>query len=70
MSNIRRGRVVDHHGSWLLGRDTGVPGVAMPADPQVGERYRFEDVPGVTTESDRVEEDGLRAASAAGCSPA
>lgn len=60
VSNIRRGRVVDHHGSWLLGRDTDVPGVAMPADPQVGERYRFEDVPGVTTESDRVEEHGLR----------
>jgi hypothetical protein len=62
VSNInRRGKVVNHHGSWLYGRDTDVPGVAMPADPKVGDQYRFEDVPGVTTESNRVEETGLRA---------
>jgi hypothetical protein len=61
VSNIRRGKVVNHRGSWLYGRDTDVPGVAMPADPKVGDQYRFEDVPGVTTESNRVEETGLRA---------
>jgi hypothetical protein len=52
---------VNHHGSWLYGRDTDVLGVAMPADPQVGDQFRLEDVPGVTTESDRVEEAGMRA---------
>jgi hypothetical protein len=61
VDNLRRGKVVDHDGSWLYGRDTDVLGVAMPADPQVGDQFRFEDVPGVTTESDRVEETGLRA---------
>jgi hypothetical protein len=61
VDNYRRGRVVDHHGSWLFGRDTDVPGVAMPADPELGDQWRFEDVPGVTTESDRVEETGMRA---------
>jgi hypothetical protein len=60
VSNIRHGKVVDHAGSWLFGRDTDVPGVAMPADPQVGDQFRPEDVPGITTESDRVEELGLR----------
>jgi hypothetical protein len=60
VDNLRRGRVVNHHGTWLYGRDTDVLGVAMPADPQVGVQYRFEDVPGVTTESNRVEESGLR----------
>jgi hypothetical protein len=60
VSNIRRGKVVNHHGSWLYGRDTDVPGVAMPAEPKVGDQYRFEDVPGVTAESNRVEEAGLR----------
>ncbi len=61
VDNIRRGKVVNHHGSWLFGRDTDVPGVAMPADPKLGDQYRLEDVPGITTESDRVEETGMRA---------
>jgi hypothetical protein len=61
VDNIRRGRVVNHHGSWLYGRDTDVLGVIMPADPHLGAQWRSEDVPGVTTESDRVEETGLRA---------
>ena len=61
VDNIRRGKVVNHSGSWLYGRDTDVPGVAMPADPKVGDQYRFEDVPGITAESNRVEEAGMRA---------
>ena len=61
VDNYRRGKVVNHDGSWLYGRDTDVLGVAMPADPQLGDQWRFEDVPGVTTESDRVEETGMRA---------
>jgi hypothetical protein len=61
VDNYRRGRVVNHEGSWLYGRDTDVLGVAMPAEPKLGDQWRFEDVPGVTTESDRVEETGMRA---------
>lgn len=61
VDNIKNGKVTDHDGTWLLGKDTDVPGVAMPADPKLGDHYRFEDVPGVTTESNRVEEVGLRA---------
>ena len=61
VDNIRDGKVVDHRGSWLYGRDTEVLGVAMPADPKLDTRYRLEDVPGITTESDRVEETGARA---------
>lgn len=49
------GKVVGHKGAWRYGRDTDVLGVAMPARPQVGTAFRFEDVPGITTESDRVE---------------
>lgn len=60
VDNIRRGRIVDHHGSWLYGRNTDVLGVIMPPNPQVGDQWRSEDVPGITTESDRVEETGLR----------
>jgi len=60
VDNLRGGKVVDHAGTWLHGRDTDVPGVAMPADPKVGDQYRFEDVPAITVESNRVEEAGLR----------
>jgi len=60
VDNLRDGRVVDHGGTWLYGRVTDVLGVAMPAAPGVGDQYRFEDVPGITTESTRVEEVGLR----------
>jgi hypothetical protein len=60
VNEIHRGKVVGHGGSWLLGRDTDVPGLIMPADPQVGDLFRPEDVPGITTESDRVEETGMR----------
>ena len=34
VSNIENGKVVDHHGTWLFGKDTDVPGVAMPARSQ------------------------------------
>jgi hypothetical protein len=61
VDNIRRGRVVDHKGSWLFGKHTDVAGVAMPANPKLGDQWRFEDVPGITTESNRLEETGLRA---------
>ena len=61
VNNLRNGKVIDHNGTWLLGRQTDVPGVAMPGDPQLGDQYRFEDVPGVTAESNRVEEVGMRA---------
>jgi len=61
VDNIEHGRVVDHHGSWLYGRDTKVLGVAMPARPQLGMQWRLEDVPRITVESDRIEEVGMRA---------
>ena len=61
VKNIRNGRVVDTKGSWLFGKDTDVPGVIMPAEPKLDARFRSEDVPGITTESDKIEETGLRA---------
>ena len=64
VDNIRRGRVVDHDGSWLYGRDTQVLGVAMPPSPALGMQWRLEDVPRITVESDRVEEVGMRARAA------
>lgn len=54
VDNYRNGKVVNHNGTWLYGRHTDTMGVAMGASPRVGDRWRFEDVPGVTTESNRV----------------
>ena len=45
VDNIRNGHVVDHHGSWLFGRDTQVIGVLMHADPHVGRHWKSEDAP-------------------------
>jgi hypothetical protein len=64
VDHMRRGRVVGHEGSWLYGRDTHVLGVAMPPHPTLGLQWRLEDVPRITTESDRVEEVGMRARAA------
>jgi uncharacterized membrane protein YkoI len=47
-------KVVGHSGAWLYGVQTKVPGVIMPADPKVGDTFRPEDVPSITTEDDEV----------------
>ena len=54
VDNVRDGRVVDHGGSWLFGRDTNRIGVLMPAHPGRGHRWLSEDAPPITVEHDRV----------------
>ena len=60
VKNLRNGKVVNRKGTWLFGRDTDRLGVAMPAEPKLGQQWRLEDVPGTTMESNRLEETGLR----------
>ena len=40
------GNIVSHNGAWRAG-DGNSPGIMMPADPQVGMRYKQEVAPGV-----------------------
>jgi hypothetical protein len=54
VDNLRDGEVVDHHGSWLFGRDTDKLGTLMPADPRVGDHWRSEIAPPITVERDRM----------------
>lgn len=54
VDNIRNGHVVDHHGSWIFGRDTNKLGVLMPAHPHRGDRWMSEDAPPITVEHDRM----------------
>jgi len=60
VKNLKNGRVVNTDGTWLYGKDTNRLGVAMPNEPKLGQQWNFEDVPGLTTESNRVEEIDLR----------
>ena len=54
VDEYKNGEVTGHSGAWLLGKDTQTPGVLMPAHPQVGDKFRSEDVPNITTEEDEV----------------
>ena len=46
--------MIGHAGSWLFGKDTGTPGVLLPAHPKVGDRFKSEDVSRVINEEDEV----------------
>ena len=49
VDNYVNGVVANHSGTWLAGKD-GPPGMIMPADPQVGDVYRPENIPGLVFE--------------------
>ena len=48
------GKVTGHEGSWLLGKDTPAPGVMMPAQPKLGQKWRSEDVSNDISEIDEI----------------
>jgi hypothetical protein len=54
VDEYRDGKVVSHSGAWLFGQDAPRIGVLMPAHPQVGGKFRSEDVPRITWENDQV----------------
>ena len=54
VDNYKDGKVGDHHGAWLYGKDTQHMGVVMPAHPRVGLKFKSEAVGKVTTENDTV----------------
>jgi hypothetical protein len=54
VDTYKDGKVSGHSGAWLLGRDTKTPGVLLPANPQAGDAFQSEAVPGITVEDDVV----------------
>jgi len=54
VDNYVNGQFANHDGSWLFGVNTNTVGLFLPAGPSVGQKFRSEDVPGITTESDEV----------------
>ena len=55
--NFKDGAIADTHGTWIAGRD-GPAAMIMPADPQVGDVYRPENIPGFVFEEVTVESVG------------
>jgi len=49
VANYADGVLDNHDGTWLAGKD-GPPGMIMPADPQVGDVWRPENIPGFVFE--------------------
>ncbi|MDQ5839631.1 MAG: hypothetical protein M3537_00430, partial [Chloroflexota bacterium] len=49
VDNYSDGRIANHSGAWLAGED-GPPGMIMPANPQEGDRFRPENIPGLVFE--------------------
>jgi hypothetical protein len=47
--NFKDGAIADTHGTWIAGKD-GPAAMIMPADPQVGDVYRPENIPGLIFE--------------------
>lgn len=54
VDEYKDGKVIGHEGTWLLGKDTQIPGVIMPARPKVGDKFKVEDVSKEIHEDDEV----------------
>ena len=54
VNTYKDGKISGHSGAWLLGKDTKIPGVLLPAHPKVGDKFSSENVPGITREDDEV----------------
>jgi len=53
VNNYEEGKLVDHEGAWLYGKDGALPGIWIKANPQIGEIYLQEYLEGKA--EDRVE---------------
>jgi hypothetical protein len=54
VDNYENGKVANHEGAFRYGEETDTLGVAMPANPTVGDEFSFEDVPDVALERNTV----------------
>src|SRR5207249_12069129 len=54
VDNYENGKLVDHAGSWLAGKNGAAPGIIMPANPVVGQTFNQENAPGVAQDQSRV----------------
>jgi hypothetical protein len=60
------GEIVGHDGQWQAGKDGAEPGLFMPADPKVGDRFEQERAPGVAEDRSTVVSAGVGVKTPAG----
>jgi hypothetical protein len=54
VDDYKDGKIVGHGGQWLAGKNGARPGLFMPAEPRVGQRFEQERAPGVAEDRSRV----------------
>ena len=54
VDEYKDGKIANHEGSWLAGKDTPIPGVQFPAEPKVGVKWQSEDVSRSIGERDEI----------------
>ncbi|MEQ9618925.1 MAG: hypothetical protein RIG61_07095 [Deltaproteobacteria bacterium] len=54
VDDFEDGVVVSHDGEWRAGEDGNLPGIIMPADPQVGDIFQQEAAPGIAEDQAEV----------------
>jgi hypothetical protein len=54
VDSYKNGKITGHDGAWLLGKDTAMPGLLLPAKPKMHSSFSSENVPQITTERDKI----------------
>jgi hypothetical protein len=54
VDNYENGKLVDHEGSWLAGKNGAEPGIIIPANLFVGQTFNQENAPGVAEDRSTV----------------
>ena len=54
VDNYEEGEIVNHEGSWHAGEGENLPGIIMPADPEVGMRFAQESAPGIAEDMSQI----------------
>jgi hypothetical protein len=54
VDEYKEGKVIGHSSAWLYGVQAKIPGLLMPGNPKLGDKFRSEDVPKITTEDNEV----------------
>jgi hypothetical protein len=66
VDDIEEGKVVGHMGQWIAGQNGAKPGIFMPAEPEVGDKFEQERAPGIAEDRSEVVAAGLEVTTPAG----
>lgn len=66
VDNFDEGVMTDHGGQWLAGDGDNLPGVFMPANPQIGDQFEQERAPGIAEDRSSIVAAGLSVITEAG----